>query len=561
MMRFSLQRNQSSSNQRNLDLQAQSALERIKNAHDRIVTTSSSTSDSCRNCPCQSVNRFIVPIRSTSNPHSEIYFITSPKLSNQILSQHEYSPKKEENYRKQKSNACNKYSEGNKCSASMKQYANLQKPNKQSQLLFHSLTNSNGQEWTRQRYCVSRSFGPKYSAQARQMATQAGREKILQIVNDYVQSIKLTHEKEYKFTFLSLNRRKKVQAPVGQGIDARELALEVAVYSICSATFGKSYFFMHQDKISKALKGTFETSLQTKRRKKKDSNATQNFCLHEEVTEAVNVIYECVHSSNCDHNNDCSQSLISNLIAFEHNGKQQSDDNFFLSRDEVISNVHSSLLAGTQTIATTLVGALAHLATRDDLLEEIIKDNNTNCVDANSDNEDSTISVKDVVMETLRILPPVAGLPRIPTSSDLLDSQCSSNNKLCIHKGDQIIIDLLSCAHLQDETTDTLDHSDISYKKSLQFNPKCTTKKRTHAPWGMGSRKCPAGVLSVDCIGSILDALLQSEIKWYLSNDDTQGICDIDGVEKWLKNSVYYQPTLTYQSPILIQFYQSSHET
>ena len=90
-----------------------------------------------------------------------------------------------------------------------------------------------------------------------------------------------------------------------------------------------------------------------------------------------------------------------------YNKQMQSENNngdYYLTFDEVVGNVHSAMLAGVQTISTTLAGALLHLAERPQLQTEL---------------KEGSLLGKDVANETLRILPPVAGLPRKPMDCDL----------------------------------------------------------------------------------------------------------------------------------------------
>jgi len=190
-------------------------------------------------------------------------------------------------------------------------------------------------------------------------------------------------------------------------------------------------------------------------------------------------------------NNDASgqECLVQRLLAYEqHQDHGNVEDKNYLTRDEIVGNSHSALLAGVQTISTTLAGALLHLAERPDLQYKM---------------KEVSLSGKDVVNETLRILPPVADLLPKTTECDLKIVQ--ENNaqvvpvegggaRSCpIRKGNVVVVDLLAFAHMQPQE-DVAGGSanaanDINDFSTLKFNPK--KKHKTEAkPWGMRKRKC-----------------------------------------------------------------------
>eukprot|EP00957_Ditylum_brightwellii_P200144 15258059-Ditylum_brightwellii.AAC.1 len=207
-------------------------------------------------------------------------------------------------------------------------------------------------------------------------------------------------------------------------------------------------------------------------------------------------------------------------------------------------------MAGTQTVCTTIVGAMLHLA-EDARMQEHLKQGN--------------IAGKDIVKETLRILPPVAGLPRLPTECDLELEYCTAKmsssseraeviQKCPIPKNHLIVVDLVAFAHSQQQQPIKEDikeqQSHLIQQDTLKFDPlqKCKSEAQ---PWGIGRRKCPAGIISVECISEVLEAMAKGGITWTFQ--DAKDCVGLEHCGGWMQ-SISYCPTLCYSLPIYLEF-------
>jgi cytochrome P450 len=314
-------------------------------------------------------------------------------------------------------------------------------------------------------------------------------------------------------------------------IDVRQLSLTIAARAMCVAVVG-----VDKGKVLEApLKGLFLPSLLSDRGEEAKVFTHQ---LHQLLYGIVNV------------ETPGNATLVQSLLQTEPS----------LSRPEIVSNAHSALLAGTQTISTTIAGALMHLAERPDLQSS------------------ESFSGRAAVLETLRVLPPVASLPRIPTDSELTLKRIGSNedhdtSTRTVQRGDMFLVDLLAMAHAD-------NHGDGSHsnqcdstwkwmppKGTSSLAPKessgstTTTKKNAAAPWGMGKRQCPAGALSVACVAAVLETLVQSTsgLQWRLA-DPTSNSVGSTGKHGWISH-VIYKPTLGYPLPLQVMFEISTNNT
>jgi hypothetical protein len=230
---------------------------------------------------------------------------------------------------------------------------------------------------------------------------------------------------------------------------------------------------------------------------------------------------------------------------------------------------------------TTIVGALAFLAERPRLQKNL---------------KEGILSGKDVVHETLRILPPVSGLPRIPTACDLdltliddaTDADTTTDNvksRRCpispsIPKDQTMVIDLLAFAHAQPHNIEEEENPKCPSTNSetivklhnrknhhtalptLKFDPMNRIKSQAQ-PWGIGKRKCPAGIISVECISAVIEALAKEGFTWrFVDSNNANATRDRTSLGSehehehyggWM-TSISYRPTLTFASPILLDF-------
>ena len=170
-----------------------------------------------------------------------------------------------------------------------------------------------------------------------------------------------------------------------------------------------------------------------------------------------------------------------------------------------VDNAHRALLAGAQTIAATLCAALAFIAAHP---------------------PQKSLDARAAVRETLRILPPVATLPRrVETRVDLGGGG--------VARGAWVVGDLVACAHGGDAT-------------SLRYDPGRSADGDA-APWGVGPRACPAGQLSTACVAAALEAL-DARATWRLARPKRDGVGP-DGTCRFLEPLVYAR-TLAFPRPV-----------
>ncbi|CAH0379634.1 unnamed protein product [Pelagomonas calceolata] len=169
-----------------------------------------------------------------------------------------------------------------------------------------------------------------------------------------------------------------------------------------------------------------------------------------------------------------------------------------------LDNAHRALLAGAQTIAATLCSALAFIAAHP---------------------PQKSLDARAAVRETLRILPPVATLPRrVETRVDLGGGG--------VARGAWVVGDLVACAHGGDAA-------------SLRYDP-ARSADGDAAPWGVGPRSCPAGQLSTACVAAALEAL-DARATWRLARK-RDGVGP-DGSCRFLEPLVYAR-TLAFPRPV-----------
>eukprot|EP00557_Chaetoceros_sp_GSL56_P009729 CAMPEP_0176478860 /NCGR_PEP_ID=MMETSP0200_2-20121128/1415_1 /TAXON_ID=947934 /ORGANISM="Chaetoceros sp., Strain GSL56" /LENGTH=518 /DNA_ID=CAMNT_0017874833 /DNA_START=103 /DNA_END=1659 /DNA_ORIENTATION=+ len=514
----------------------------------------------------------------TAKMDPNVIFVIDPRAAKRVLSEHELNPctttkcSKEENDKS--STGVNDDLNGYNHSIDAN-YANLLKPTKPTILLKDALTNANGCTWHRQRHCVSRAFavGKELKSDCGQYAAEKMMELLQQEVNSLREHQRLVGYLSFQvvcaWTFCCHHGRRrywncasKEQKPIGI-YDIRLLAREVAIYAVLRMVFGhEEEKIGNRKEVLEVLRDMIGDNL--KLRRDEEFSIDSKLCV-EKLDGLVRGILEKLSMNNLhlvgdgDHDRggekdsdedededshyDCNginkySCLAERLLAYE---KKQ---NNYLTRDEIVSNVHSALLAGVQTISTTITGSFAHLA-----------DNPSYQKDLRS----GLISGRDVVIETLRILPPVAGLPRYSESA-AFEICGEDNKKQCrIEKGHRVVIDLLAFAHAHD-TCDEDSKGEEGYCafSSLQFKPFKRNRKLLEQPWGIGKRKCPAGAISVECISSILEHVLRNEnITCHFASKKEYSCLDRGQVGGWME-SITYEPTLCFNSPIKVIF--ESHD-
>ncbi len=405
-------------------------------------------------------------------------------------------------------------------------YANLRKPTKPTVLLHHSLTNANGETWSRQRYCVSRAFNVDKFLRETCASYAAG--KTIEII------LEASKKQASSFRRFLLPWRKEGKSVLrkGRGLDVRILAREVAIHTMSRMVLGSIHGA--NDELIDSLRDMVTETLQPKRNEEQNLETMKSV---EKIDLSVRSAIEAV-SKEIDMGRNEGDCLVSRLLFYERNEQPGK----YLTRDEVVGNSHSALLAGIQTICTTIAGAISHLAENPQMQTNL---------------KVGYISGKDIVKETLRILPPVAGLPRIPIDCDLVfehssmrsNSENTVNSSKCFVAKDQLlVVDLLAFAHSQ--PSGMIENQSYVTLDSLKFDPSLKCKSQAQ-PWGIGKRKCPAGIISVECISAVLEGLATGGVTWTFT--DTKDCVGLERCGGWM-GSISYCPTLCYDSPIFVNF-------
>ena len=388
------------------------------------------------------------------------------------------------------------------------QYANLHKPSKPRKLLDCALTNVNGDVWKRQRYCISRAFAvPK---KIREKWSFFAAEKFLDILSkDQLSNSHINVGKKKLLSVCSMKCKKK-------GVDIRKVSKEVAVCTLLVAVLGEECG-RRKDLID-GFGLMFLDNLEP-RRDEESSLETKQIFTH--IDTLIRCFIDNVASTPDQLEDDC---LLQRLLRFEI--ENPSDDDNYLTRDEIVSNVFSALLAGSQTICTTITGVFCFLASRNDLQLDLRM---------------GKLTPKDVVQETLRIFPPVAGLPRF--AADCEFELAKDDIRTEFEKSLVFIIDLLAFAHSE-------------CNESLEFRPE-ETKDSQAQPWGIGKRKCPAGIISLECISEVLSSI-SDEYTWTFLNEKTH-LKDRYGNGEWIED-IQYRPTLQFPRELRLQFSRHDEE-
>jgi len=409
----------------------------------------------------------------------------------------------------------------------------LHKPIKPNRLLQHALTNANGDDWRRQRPLVQRALGD--SVIVKSVAVPAS-------VQAALESLVGTNGTATSTTIK--NDIHQLQVP----IEARSFSLQVAILTMMTSVFGEQMVKDSQTRtrLQQAIASLFFPTLLPVR-----GDTTKAEILDTLVRDLIETL--TVKMATTDTDTSDYSCLAINLLKHEHiddvGGKS------CLSRNEVVGNCHSALLAGTQTIATTLVSSLLHLA------EYPLDQHGT-----------TRAFFRAVVTEALRILPPVASLPRCPVhgnldissihnTSESIDSAASTTAG--IPEGEVLVLDVLSMAHASpqecctsaDETT-TDEINTWKFCPTVTGDPKQPKPPSSSYPWGFGDRICPAGNLSVSCISAVLESLVvQQGWTWELAHPQKDSVGP-SGKDGWVA-TVSYQPTLLFPNPLLLEFSRS----
>jgi Cytochrome P450 len=456
----------------------------------------------------------------------------------------------------------------------------LEKPDKSNILLNFSLTNANGEVWERQRPIIQKAFAVSI---VRRFSTSAAKKSLHEYLlqqRDLQQKPQQQESSSHVATMPT--------TPIK--LDARHLSWNIAIDTMAVAVVSSKY----AARLRGPLEPLYGPSLITNR-----NQQSERHVLKRVVTSILQdiMLTRKSHGIKTKSNHPCclAESLLvyykddSNVyttsskethdaVSVEENGNSSSDDDEgvkcatakeqYLTFDEIVCNCHSALLAGIQSIATILTGALAHLAEHYEYQEQCRIEAFT---------KTSKMFAKSIVNETIRILPPVATLPRT--------FKCPSHQQECPRKKsgisigtallstDNIIqIDILAMAHSNTSSkSSSIDPEFSSWKfcpsggvsisNSGRHSPKQSidpmVPKRSNgntpraAPWSLGSRSCPAGMISVEVIAEVLQELTRSTYTWSFW-DPTENVTSPTGRNGWI-SQVSYRPTLCYPLPLFLK--------
>jgi len=337
-------------------------------------------------------------------------------------------------------------------------FGKLEKPG----LLEKAATSVSGETWRRQRKAVERAFGGGVAAQRRRhqpSCSSSAKELCSWAEDGYVE-------------------------------DARELAAAVAARGMVTATAGEA-----DADTTGAIKGLEEALL--------------NFfdetlaAMHGPVARALDVACEkalAVQKEGCD-------TLMQKL-------RDQGDA---LDHEEVRANSHSALIAGFQAFAVLLLSCLLELADHPELQAELANEARSK----GTDGLGSGTLVSAILKETLRVYPPISGLPRVTlaeATSNTKDAEdageaqpLTGTEPVALPAGHYVVVDLLAAAH----------SGPAQFGDSWAWQPVATEEASSSnsdgglmaCPFGIGPRKCPAATLTLAQVGYVLHAL-SLEFTW-----------------------------------------------
>ena len=383
----------------------------------------------------------------------------------------------------------------------------LVKPSKRFPLLETALTNSNGPEWRRQRPLVAQALAGPNAKRSRAVAAKVAADRAMAAVQQAIAS--------------------------GQPIDARALGLDVASAAVSTAVAGARGGAI----VAPVMVNLYGADLGPRHRSPDDIAALTR-ATHRLAIERRNKTSGAraggdggiADPSRCTGGVDddaADRGLLHELV----------DCSQLEAADSVtcaVHNAHSALLAGVQSVATTLAAVLTFLAATPELQDP------------------GKLDPTAAVRETLRVLPPVANLPRQVQDAALVvggsaraagGDGAPGATRTAMAPQSRVNVDLVAAAHGGSDT-------------SLQWDPVGgggNAHRGGAAPWGMGPRVCPAGTLSVMAVAAAVRVLVESGVRWRIADDALAGLDPTDGSCRWLR-SLVYKNTLIFSAPLPLIF-------
>ncbi|PFH50911.1 hypothetical protein AMATHDRAFT_40534 [Amanita thiersii Skay4041] len=175
--------------------------------------------------------------------------------------------------------------------------------------------------------------------------------------------------------------------------------------------------------------------------------------------------------------------LFSNLL--QANNEDAEDER--LSADELIGNIYIFFVAGHETTANTICFALALLALHPEIQEQLFqhnKDQMPNGKPPTYEQMPQLTFALAVIYETMRMYPPVTGIPKYSAEDTTLTTSNSHNEKFTfpVPKGTLLVID-----------TPGLHYNARYWKDPYEFKPSRFLEdwdRDAFAPFSIGSRAC-----------------------------------------------------------------------
>ena len=241
---------------------------------------------------------------------------------------------------------------------------------KRASLLSSSLTQSDGEDWQRQRPAVVAAIGGGITIQQKRHSCAA------------MQAADLADT---------------LAANVDGVPDVMDFSLRVAARGIVASVAGSSDDIIDHDKVLRLE--MLLVRFQKASRKRANYDAALARSLENELKLAINDVFDH-YLANSKESSTNSNVLLDRLLQRKE-----------LSKEEVIANVNSCLLAGVETTSILLGCALLRLANR-----PLVKNaTRREILGLQSQGETTKRSklISAIMKETLRIHPPVMGLPRV----------------------------------------------------------------------------------------------------------------------------------------------------
>ena len=345
-------------------------------------------------------------------------------------------------------------------------------------LLFSALTQNSGADWARQRPAVVSAIGGGITVQSNR----------------------------HRESSLSAAELVKELVSPGKVLDVMEISQFVAARGIVSAVVGCTSDIIEMTRKLESLLISYQKA------SRRIVHYDRNVCLSLEkglrkvVKDLVEFYMKGIDRFNANDNVEGKDDITDNVDGFPTNRSKQPNyveptallprllERKELSIDEAIGNTFSSLLAGIETTSLLIGCSLLQLATKPYLRKAVRNEISSFPLDSKKRSK----IVISIMNETLRVHPPVMGLPRKVANPNGVRIELSPGCPAVMPYGTVFSVCLLSAAHcgnIQPElftenrdvtlNQDSLAVSNVDSKvttttEKLSSNPETTTTKCQH---------------------------------------------------------------------------------